>query len=337
MKLQAIAAKLGARLEPPDAQADITGIAAIETAQSGQITFISNAKYAASAKTTRASAIIVSENFPALDKPTLRTRNPQYAYLRASELFYQPPVYPRGTHATAVIHPSAKIGPGASIGACVVIEADVKIGANCTLLPHVVIYRGTSIGNNFFAHSHVSIRENSEIGDNVILHNGVVIGSDGFGFAKDDGGRWQKIPQAGKVILEDEVEVQANCCIDRASLGETRIGRGTKIDNLVHVAHNCVVGENSMLCSQVGLAGSTELGKNVLLAGQVGVAGHCKLGDGVIVTAQSGTHGDIEPGKMISGSPAFDHKQWRRSVAIFSRLPELVKAVRLSSKPPKDD
>jgi UDP-3-O-[3-hydroxymyristoyl] glucosamine N-acyltransferase len=171
----------------------------------------------------------------------------------------------------------------------------------------------------------------------VLLHNGVVIGSDGFGFAKDDSGRWQKIPQSGKVVIEDEVEIQANCCIDRASLGETRIGRGTKIDNLVHVAHNCTVGENAMLCSQVGLAGSTELGKNVILAGQVGVAGHCKVGDGVIVTAQSGTHGDIEPGKMISGSPAFDHKQWRRSVAIFTRLPELARAVRLSSKSAKDE
>src|SRR5215472_5055219 len=170
MKLQEIASKLGVKLEPPNADADITAIAAIETAGPGQLTFISNPKYAASAKTTRASAIIVEENFPAVDKPTLRTRNPQYAYLRASELFYQPPLYPRGTHPTAIIHPSAKIGPGASIGACVVIEADVKIGANCTLLPHVVIYRGAAIGNNFFAHSHVSIRENSQIGDNVLLH-----------------------------------------------------------------------------------------------------------------------------------------------------------------------
>ena len=337
MNLQEIASKVGARLEPPNANAEISGIAPIDTASPGQITFISNAKYAASARSTQASAIIVEESFPAIDKPTLRTRNPQYAYLRAAELFYQPASYPRSIHPTAIIHASAQVGAGASIGAYVLIDADVKIGENCTLLPHVVIYRGTRIGNNFFAHSHVAIREHSEIGDNVILHNGVVIGSDGFGFAKDNNGRWQKIPQSGKVVLEDDVEIQANCCIDRASLGETRIGRGTKIDNLVHVAHNCSVGENSMLCSQVGLAGSTELGKNVILAGQVGVAGHCKLGDGVVVTAQSGTHGDIEPGKMISGSPAFDHRQWRRSVALFSRLPELAKAVRLSSKSSKDD
>ena len=337
MKLQEIAGKLGLRLEPAGANAEISGIAPIEAAAPGQITFIFNSKYAAQAQTTRASAIIVDENFPALDKPTLRARNPQYAYLLAADLFHKPPVYERAIHPTAMIHPSATIGKNASIGAYVVIDADVVIGDNCTLLPHVVIYQGCRIGDNFFAHSHVSIRERSEIANNVLLHNGVVIGSDGFGFAKDESGQWQKIVQSGKVVIEDNVEIQASCCIDRGSLGETRIGRNTKIDNLVHIAHNCIVGENSMLCSQVGLAGSTDLGKNVLLAVQVGVAGHCKLGDGVIVTAQSGTHGDIEPGRMISGSPAFDHKQWRRSTAVFARLPELARAVRLKSKPEKEE
>ena len=148
----------------------------------------------------------------------------------------------------------------------------------------MVIYRDVKIGKNFFAHAHVSIRERSVIGDNVLLHNGVVIGSDGFGFAHDDAGRWHKIPQSGIAVIEDDVELQANCCIDRASLGETRIGRNTKLANLAQVGHNCTIGENSMLCAQVGLAGSTELGKNVILAGQAGVAGHCKVGDGVIVT-----------------------------------------------------
>lgn len=337
MKLHDLAEKLGLKLEPPGADAEITGIAGIENAGPGQVTFIFNPRYAAQAGSTRASAIIVDEKFPSVETPTLRSRNPQYAYLQAAELFHKPVEYERAIHPTAVIHPSARIGKHASIGAYVVIEADVVLGDSCTLLPHVMIYRGCRIGNNFFAHSHVAIREHSEIGNNVLLHNGTVIGSDGFGFAKDGEGRWQKIVQSGKVVIEDDVEVQANCCIDRGSLGETRIGRGTKIDNLVHVAHNCVVGENSMLCSQVGLAGSTELGKNVLLAGQVGVAGHCKLGDGVVVTAQSGTHGDIEPGRMISGSPAFDHKQWRRSVTLFSRLPELARAVRLKSKQDKEE
>lgn len=332
MKLQEIAERLGAKLDPGGAQVEITGVAPIEVAGPGEITFVADPRYAAAARTTRASALIVEERFPALEKPSLRSSNPHYAYARVSELFHRAPQYDRGVHATAVIHPSAQIGPDASIGPFVVIEEGVEIGEGCTLLAHVVIYRSVKIGRNFFAHSHVSIRENCEIGDNVVLHNGVVIGSDGFGFAKNDQGLWHKIPQAGRTVIEDDVEIQANCCIDRASLGETRIGRNTKIDNLTHVAHNCTIGANSMLCAQVGLAGSTVIGDNVILAGQVGVAGHCKIGEGVIVTAQSGTHGDIPAGSMVSGSPAFDHKQWRRSVAIFARLPELARSIRGGSQ-----
>ena len=334
MNLKDIAGRLGARLEPSEADAEITGVAPIESAAPGEITFIANPKYAAAARSTRAAAIIVEDSFPALEngRPVLRTPNPQYAYARLVELFHRGPVYERGIHPTAVLHPAAKIGPNASIGACVTIDAGVEIDENATILPHVAIYRDVKIGKNFFAHSHVSIRENCRIGDNVLLQNGVVIGSDGFGFAKDDRGQWYKIPQTGRVVIEDFVEIQANCCVARASLGETRIGRNTKLDNLAHVAHNCTVGENSMLCAQVGLAGSTEVGNNVILAGQVGVAGHCKIGDGVIVTAQSGTHGDIAPGAMVSGSPAFDHKQWRRSVALFAKLPELARAIRGGKK-----
>jgi UDP-3-O-[3-hydroxymyristoyl] glucosamine N-acyltransferase len=337
MKLKEMAHKLDARLEPPDADCEITGMAEIETAQPGQLTFIANPKYAPAAKTTQASALIVEESFPAVARPTLRTKNPQFAYARALRLFHPARQYETGIHPTAVIHPTARIGKNASIGACVTIDSDVEIGDDCTLLPHVVIYRGVKIGKNFLAHSHVSVRENCEIGDNVLLQNGVVIGADGFGFAKDDAGKWYKILQTGKVVLEDDVEVQANACIDRASLGETRIGRGTKIDNLTHIAHNCTVGENSMLCAQVGLAGSTDIGKNAILAGQVGVAGHCKIGDGVVITAQSGTHGDIPAGTMISGSPGFDHKQWLRSTAVFSKLPELARAVRSLTKPDKEE
>lgn len=328
MQLKEIASHLKAQLDPPDAEADITAVAAIESASPGEITFIANPRYAAAAKTTKASAIIVDESFPALEKPLLRARNPQLAYAHAVELFYRPPQYPAGAHPAAVIHPSARIGKNASIAAGVVIDAEVTIGDNCTLLPYVVIYRDVKIGNNFFAHSHVSIRENSQIGNNVLLHNGVVIGSDGFGFAKDEDSRWRKIPQSGKVVIEDDVEVQANSCVDRASLGETRIRRGTKIDNLVQVGHNCIVGENSMLCAQVGLAGSTELGKNVILAGQVGVAGHCTIGDNAVATAQSGIPNSVDAGKLVSGYPAIDNKQWLRSVAVFNRLPELARAIR---------
>jgi len=328
MKLLDLAAKIGARPEPADSDMEIMGVAPIESAEPGTITFIANPKYAAAARTTGASAIIVDEKFPASGKPLLRARNPQFAYALAAELFYRPAKYPPGIHPTAVINPSARIGPGASIGAYVVIDADVQIETNCTLLPHVVIYRGTRIGKNFFAHAHVSIREFCEIGDNVLLHNGVVIGADGFGFARDDQGNWYKIPQSGKVVIEDNVEIQANSCIDRASLGETRIGRNAKIDNLVQVGHNCVVGENSLLCAQVGLAGSTQIGKNVVLAGQVGVAGHCTIGDGAVVTAQSGVPNGVPPGAIFSGYPAIDNKQWLRSVAVFNRLPELAKTVR---------
>ena len=209
-----------------------------------------------------------------------------------------------------------------------VIDADVEIGDDAVLLPHVVIYRGVHIGHRFLAHAHAVVREYCRLGDNVVLQNGVIIGADGFGFAKDKTGQWHKIVQSGPTVLEDRVEVQANACVDRASVGQTRIGSGVKIDNLVQVGHGCEVGKNTLLCAQVGLAGSTVLGNNVILAGQVGVAGHCTIGDGTVVTAQSGTHGDIEPGKVLSGSPAVDSKHWLRCTAVYNRLPELARTVR---------
>jgi UDP-3-O-[3-hydroxymyristoyl] glucosamine N-acyltransferase len=219
------------------------------------------------------------------------------------------------------------LGANAHVGAYVVIDEEVEIGDNAVLLPHVVIYRGAIIGHRFLAHAHAVVREYCTIGDDVALQNGVIVGCDGFGFARN-GDRWEKITQSGPTVLESNVEVQANSCIDRASIGETRIARGVKVDNLVQVGHGSAVGENTLLCAQVGLAGSTVVGKNAILAGQVGVAGHCHIGDGVTVTAQSGTHGDIPPGTMISGSPAFEHKQWMRAVSLFSRLPELARAIR---------
>ena len=201
------------------------------------------------------------------------------------------------------------------------------IGDRAVLLAHVVIYRGAQIGNNFFAHAHSVVREYCRIGNNVVLQNGVVIGGDGFGFARgqDD---WHKIVQSGVVVIEDNVEVQSNACVDRASVGETRIMRDAKIDNLVQVGHGSRVGEHTMLCSQVGLAGSTEVGKNVILAGQVGVAGHCMIGDGAIATAQSGIPNDVDAGAMVSGYPAIANRDWLRAVAIFNKLPELAKTVR---------
>jgi UDP-3-O-[3-hydroxymyristoyl] glucosamine N-acyltransferase len=191
-----------------------------------------------------------------------------------------------------------------------------------------VIYRGATIGDHFFAHSHAVVRENCRIGNRVLLHNGVVIGSDGFGFAKMEDARWHKIPQPAPVVIEDDVEIQANSCIDRASVGETRIGRGVKIDNLVQVGHGSQVGEDALLCSQVGLAGSTKIGRRVILTGQVGVVGHCKIGEGAIVTPQSGVAHDIPAGAIVSGAPAVDHKLWLKYSALLPKLPEIARTLR---------
>ena len=328
MKLAQITAALSARLENGSPDTEITGVARIEEANAGQITFVANRKYAAAAKTTRASAVIVAEDFPAIATPTLRSRNPYLAFARAVELFYQPPKYVPGVHPTAVIHPSAKIGENAHIGPYVVIGENVSIGRNAVLLAHVVIYRDATIGHNFFAHAHAVVREYCRLGNAVVLQNGAVIGADGYGFAKDDSGHWYKIVQSGPAVLDDNVEVQAHACVDRASVGQTQIARGTKIDNLVQVGHGSRVGENTLLCAQVGLAGSTEVGNNVILAGQVGVAGHCKIGDGAIATAQSGIPNDVAAGAVVSGYPAIDNKLWMRCSAVFNRLPEIAKAVR---------
>jgi UDP-3-O-[3-hydroxymyristoyl] glucosamine N-acyltransferase len=326
MKLSALAEALGASLTG-DGATEITGIAGIEHATAGQVTFVSNPKYAALARTTNASAILVEPDFPDVAAATLRLRNPYLAFARTIELFYQPPTYPAGIHPTAVIAPSAKLGTGAHIGAYVVIGENVSIGPGATLHPHVVIYPHVTVGKRFIAHAHAIVREHCRLGDDVILQNGAIVGADGFGFARD-GAHWSKIVQSGPAVLEDAVEIQANACIDRASIGETRIRRGAKIDNLVQVGHGSTVGEHTLLCAQVGLAGSTTVGKNVILAGQVGVAGHCVIGDGAIATAQSGIPNDVAPGKTVSGYPAVDNRQWLRSVAMFNRLPELMRKLR---------
>lgn len=328
MKLSEIAGALHARLENGSPETKITGVAGIEAAVAGEITFISNPKYAAAARTTKAAAVIVAEDFPAIPTAMLRSKNPYLDFARVLEMFHAAPRYAPGVHTTAVVAASARVGPGAHIGPYVVIGEDVEIGENAVLLAHVVIYGGVKIGDDFLAHSHAVVREFCRIGNNVVLQNGVVVGADGFGFAKDNAGRWHKIPQAQPVVIADDVEIQANSCIDRASVGETRIGRGTKIDNLVQVGHGTHIGEDSLLASQVGLAGSTEIGNKVLLLGQVGVVGHCKVGDGAIVTPQSGVAGDIEPGAIVSGAPAVEHKLWLKYSAALNRLPELVKLLR---------
>ncbi|HLX86354.1 MAG TPA: UDP-3-O-(3-hydroxymyristoyl)glucosamine N-acyltransferase [Terriglobales bacterium] len=331
MKLSKISEALGTKLENASPETEITSVAGIESAAPGQLTFVSNPKYNNAAKTTQASAVIVSENFPALSTGMLRTKNPYLAWAKAVELFYHPPHYAPGVHSTAVIHHTAKVGKHAHIGAYVVIDEDAVIGDNAVLLAHVVIYRGATIGNNFFAHAHAVVREFCQLGDNVLLQNGAIVGSDGFGFAKDDEAHWHKIVQSGNVVVDSDVEIQANACIDRASIGETHIGRGSKLDNMVHVGHSCVIGQDSLLCAQVGLAGTTDVGNHVVLAGQVGSSGHLKIGDGAIAIPQSGIAQDVAPGAMVSGTPSIDHRLWLRCCAAYKRLPELVEVLRARS------
>jgi UDP-3-O-[3-hydroxymyristoyl] glucosamine N-acyltransferase len=326
MKLAELARVLGAVCHGDENQ-EIVGVEGIEKAGPGQLTFVANPKYTPFARKTKAGAVLVTENFEEIAAPTLRSANPYLAFARAVNLFHPGPRYEPGVHPTAVIDATATIADKVHIAAYVVVGAGAFVGEGSTLLPHVVIYPMARLGKNCFVHAHAVVREGCQLGDGVILQNGAVIGSDGFGFAKEDSGKWHKISQSGPVIVGNEVEVQANSCVDRASVGTTEIADGVKIDNLVQVGHGSRVGENTLLCSQVGLAGSSGVGKNVVLAGQVGVVGHSFIGDGVVVTAQSGVPGDVAPGTVISGSPAFEHRRWMRSVAAFSRLPDIVRQI----------
>lgn len=332
MKLADLAAHLGATLQG-DPEAEVTSAAGLEEAGPGQLTFVANPRYTPLARTTRATAVLVDPAFETIQAATLRIANPYLAFARALELFYQPPAYPAGIHPTAVIAASARVGPNAHIGAYAVVGEHVIIGSHATLLPHVVIYPHASIGDYFFGHAHSVVREYCKLGHHVTLQNGVIIGADGFGFARHTAPEpaspaWYKILQTGRTVLDDHVEVQANSTIDRASIGETYIGPGTKIDNLVQVGHGSSVGSDTLLCAQVGLAGSTHVGKNVILAGQVGVAGHCTIGDGAIATAQSGIPSDVPPGTTVSGYPAIENRKWLRSAAVFQRLPDLLRDLR---------
>ena len=327
MKLGDIAKTLGCELAG-DPEIEITGVAGLDEAGPSELSFLSNPRYTPKIKTTRAAAIIVGRESAAPGIAALVSANPYLDFARALELFYRPPRPPPGVHPTAVVASTATVGEGASIGPYVVIGERVRIGRNAVLHAHVTIYEGVEIGNDFLAHSHAVVREFCRIGDRVILQNGAIIGSDGYGFARRTDGTHHKIVQAGIVVVEDDVEIQAHTCIDRAAVGETRIGRGSKIDNLVQIGHACRVGENAIICAQAGIAGSTVLGNNVVLAGQAGIINHLNIGDGVQIYAQSGVGQDVPAGARISGSPAFDNRQWLRSTAVFQKLPELQRAVR---------
>lgn len=327
MKLHAIAAALGCELVG-DGELEIRGVAGLEQAGPDELTFLANPKYAPKVKHTRAGAILVSEPVRDLPLASLVSSNPYLDFARALELFYQPPRPPAGIHPLAWVAESARIGEGASIGPFAVVGEKVTLGRDAVLYPHVVIYEGAQIGDRFCAHAHAVVREFCRIGHRVTLGNGVVVGGDGFGFAKQADGTHYKIVQSGPTVIEDDVEIQSLCSIDRATVGETRVKRGAKLDSLVQVGHACVVGEDNIICAQTGLAGSSILGRNVLLAGQVGVSGHLTIHDGAVVYAQSGIGGDVAAGDVVSGSPAFDAATWRRAVTAFPRLPELLKTVR---------
>jgi UDP-3-O-[3-hydroxymyristoyl] glucosamine N-acyltransferase len=324
MRLIEIAEKLDCALLGADCE--IAGVAGMEHAAAGQLTFLANPKYAPKVKLTKASAIIAGEAMEGL--ATIVSKNPYLDFSRALALFYQAPRPAPGFHPMAAIAASAVIGEGASIGAFVSVGERARIGKNAVLHPHVVVYEGAEIGDDFLAHSHSTVREFCRIGNRVILQNGVVVGGDGYGFAKRADGTHAKIVQGGITVIEDDVEIQSLTSVDRASMGETRVKRGAKIDSLVQIGHGCVVGEDNIICSQTGLAGSSILKENVLLAGQVGISGHLTINRDAIVYAQSGIGGDVPAGARMSGSPAFAANEWLRAITAFQKLHEIAKTVR---------
>ena len=331
MLLEQIAAALGCQLVG-DPMLEICGLAGMEQAGPGQLTFLANPKYSSKVKGTKASAILAAEPINDFPIACLVSANPYHDFARALALFYQPPRPVAGISPLAYVDPSARIGEGASIAPFCAVGPKVTIGRDAVLHPGVVIYEGSVIGDSFLAHANSVVREFCRIGDRVILQNGVVVGGDGFGFAKTKEGAQFKIVQSGVVVVEDDVEIQSLSAIDRATMGETRIKRGAKLDNLVQIGHASVVGEDNIICSQVGLAGSTILGNGVLLAGQVGVSGHLTINDGAIVYAQSGIGHDVAAGAVVSGSPAFESRDWLRSVTAFPKLGDLLKTVRQLEK-----
>ncbi|HEY0430328.1 MAG TPA: UDP-3-O-(3-hydroxymyristoyl)glucosamine N-acyltransferase [Pyrinomonadaceae bacterium] len=329
MKLSELAALTAATVDQSSGDTEITGAAGLDDAGPGDVTFLANPRYTPRVNSTKAAAIYLSETAP-VDReiPVLRAKDPYLAYTRALRLFHPEPAFVAFIHESAVIDPTATVAENVWIGAGVVIGPNSQIADGVRLHPNVTIYEDVTVGAASTIHSGSVIRERSQIGERVVIHNNVVVGCDGFGYAKDEQKHWLKIPQTGRVIIDDDVEIGAGTTIDRASVGESRIGRGTKIDNLVQIGHSCTVGEDSLLCAQVGLAGSSHIGSRVILAGQAGVAGHLTIGDDVVLTAKSATSHDVPAGKMISGIPAFDNRDWLRSTAAFRRLGEMQRKLR---------
>ena len=328
MTLTELADRLHCRLEG-DGDIDIVGVAGIEHAEAGDLTFISSAKYGAHLATTRASAVIVSMSLDAAGAAValLRSDHAQLAFAQAVRLLTTSGPLITGVHPSSAIAPDATLGEGVGVGPFVSIAAGVVIGARTILHAHAVVGAGASVGDDCVIHAHVSIREGVQIGHRVIVEDAAVIGSEGFGFVKQADGTHLKIPQRAGVVIEDDVEIGAHTAIDRPAVGETRIGAGTKIDNLVQVAHGVRVGRRVLFASQVGIAGSTVIEDDVVLAGQVGVAGHIRIGRGVVATAQTGIPNSVDAGQVVSGYPAIPNRDWLKSSAVFRQLPALRKRV----------
>jgi UDP-3-O-[3-hydroxymyristoyl] glucosamine N-acyltransferase len=308
---------------------EIWGVAGIEDAKEGQVTFLANPKYAANISTTGASAIIVPMEITEASKPLIRTKNSYLAFAKAMTLFTsEMPTLPAGIHQTAIIGKNSRIAKNAAIGAYAIIGDDVIIGENSVIYPHVYIGNKTKIGSDVLIYPLVSIRNDIDIGNKVIIHSGTVVGSDGFGFAPTEDGKSFKIPQLGKVIIGNDVEIGANVTIDRATMGATKIGQGTKIDNLVQIAHNVEIGENCLIVAQVGISGSTRIGNNVVVGGQVGIVGHINIGDRAKIGAQAGVTRPVEAGEIVSGYPARPHRETLKIEAQLHKLPELARTVK---------
>jgi UDP-3-O-[3-hydroxymyristoyl] glucosamine N-acyltransferase len=335
LSIKELAERLGCPFEG-DGAVVITGVAGLERAGEGDLSFLAHPRFRPHLEKTRASAVILAPGVPWHRTPAVRAENPRLAFVRATELFFKPFRPEPGIHPAALVSPSAKIGKDVSIGALCWIGDGVEIGAGSVLYPLVAVYPGVRIGRNAVIHSQVTIREDVSVGDNVILHAGVVLGSDGFGYIKDLDGHHLKIPQLGTVRIEDDVEIGANTTVDRATLGETVVGRGTKIDNLVMVAHNVEVGTDTILISQTGIAGSSKVGNNVITGGQVGLADHVTVGDNVFIAAQSGVAKDIPAGSKVGGSPHLDIRDWLKLSALLPQLPELVKDLKRLKKKLED-
>jgi UDP-3-O-[3-hydroxymyristoyl] glucosamine N-acyltransferase len=326
MKLRDLAERLDCRLEG-DGDVEIRRVAGIDTACPGDVTFLANPKYTSALASTRASAVIARGDAPAARCAMLRTDEPYLAFARAVGLLAPDSRPAAGVHALAAIAASATIGRDVSVGPFVAVGEGARVGDRTIIFPNVTIGPGASIGEDCVIHSNVSIRERVTVGNRVVLQNGVVIGGDGYGFVRRKDGTHEKIPQVATVVIEDDVELGANSTVDRPAVGETRIKAGTKIDNLVQIAHGVTVGRNVLMAAQVGIAGSTEIGDDVMFGGQVGVGGHLTIGKGAVAVGQSGVTNSLEPGAMVAGYPAIDGKEWRKASVIFRRLPELKKRI----------